>query len=66
MTQPPPAVGSTWKSRYTTGLRVTVTETDDFRVRIDILDPDTGLPHGRARWTTIQMLHNAYTEEASS
>ncbi|MEE1813487.1 hypothetical protein PUR59_00240 [Streptomyces sp. SP18ES09] len=63
MTQPePPAVGSTWKSRYTTGLRVLVTDTDGFRARIAVIDAD-GQPDGRGRWTTTQMLQNAYTEE---
>ncbi|MFF9197313.1 hypothetical protein ACF09L_19105 [Streptomyces sp. NPDC014779] len=62
MTQPAPAVGSIWRSRYTTGLRVTVTEVDDFRARIATIDP-ADQPQGRGRWTPITMLQHAYTPE---
>ncbi|MFI0929682.1 hypothetical protein ACH4TP_38025 [Streptomyces sp. NPDC021012] len=59
-----PAVGSIWKSRYTTGLRVTVTETDGSRIRIADIDPTTGLPRARARWTPVRRFTDAYTEDA--
>ncbi|GGV19848.1 hypothetical protein GCM10010275_71900 [Streptomyces litmocidini] len=63
MTQPTPAVDSVWRSRCTTGLRVIVTATDSYSgVRIAELDP-TGQPQDRSRWTTVQMLQNAYEEE---
>ncbi|WP_282695468.1 hypothetical protein [Streptomyces sp. CC208A] len=63
MTQPAPTVGSTWRSRYTTGLRVTVTETDGTRVRIADIDPTTGQPRPRGRWATIRQLATAYSQE---
>ncbi|MGW9437970.1 hypothetical protein [Streptomyces sp. NPDC055607] len=63
MTQPEPAVGSIWRSRYTTGLRITVTDTDGRRVRIADINPTTGLPRGRGRWTPIRMLQQAYVQE---
>jgi hypothetical protein len=65
MTQPEPAVGSVWRSRYTTDLRVIVTETDEFRVRIANLDPTTNRPRGRGRWTPTSMLHAAYTQQTT-
>ncbi|MER7623902.1 hypothetical protein [Streptomyces sp. NPDC126503] len=65
MTQPEPTVDSIWRSRYTTGLRVLVTDINDFGVRIAVLDPTTGQPRGRGRWTPIRMLQNAYTQETS-
>lgn len=63
MTQPQPAVDSVWRSRYTTGLRVTITETDGRRVRIADINPTTGQPHGRGRWATLRQLEGAYTQE---
>jgi hypothetical protein len=63
MTQPSPTVGSIWRSRYTTGLRITITETDGTRVRIANINPTTGHPRGRGRWATFRQLTHAYTPE---
>ncbi|GHG15343.1 hypothetical protein ACFFSH_39345 [Streptomyces filamentosus] len=63
MTQPSPTVGSVWLSRYTTGLRVTVTETTGTRIRIADIDPTTGQPRPGGRWTTTSQLTRAYTPE---
>ncbi|KIF00869.1 hypothetical protein PL81_38815 [Streptomyces sp. RSD-27] len=57
---PEPAVGEIWLSRYTTGLRVAITETDGLRVRIADLDSRTGIPRPRGRWCTITRLRLAY------
>jgi len=65
MTQPSPAVGSVWRSRYTTGLRVIVTETDGPRFRIADINPATGKPRARGRWATLRQLESAYTRETT-
>lgn len=59
--QPTPDAGDIWKARYTTGLRVVITEVDGLRVRIADIDSDTGMPRPRGRWVTITRLRLAYT-----
>lgn len=64
--QPDIAVNQIWRSRYTTGMHVAITEVDESRVRVVNVTVAEGLVTrqqgaGRGRWATAEQLTRAYT-----
>ncbi|MFD8144753.1 hypothetical protein [Streptomyces sp. NPDC059708] len=63
--QPNIAVNQVWRSRYTTGMHVAITEVDGSRVRLVNVSVREGVATrqqgaGRGRWATTAQLTRAY------